>query len=64
VHALGIELYGSTPNERMEFNMISSILLIEFNAWWEALGIHKLWKGIEQHMILFRYPKMYLGSQI
>jgi hypothetical protein len=36
--------------------------MIEFHTWWETIGIHALWETIEQRVIHFGYPKMYLVS--
>jgi hypothetical protein len=41
-----------------------SIRMIEFKAWWKAIGVQELRKTIEQHVIHFRYPKLHLVSHI
>jgi hypothetical protein len=38
--------------------------MIEFEAWWETIGIQVLRKTIEQCVIHFRYPKMHRVSHI
>jgi len=38
--------------------------MIEFEAWWETIGIQALRKTIEQHVIHFGYPTMHLVSHI
>jgi hypothetical protein len=58
------EIYGITSNEQKRFKTEFSIRLIEFEAWWETIGIQALRKSIEQHVIHFGYPKMHLVSHI
>jgi len=58
------EIYGITSNEQKQFKMKFFIRLIEFEAWWETIGILALRKTIEQHVIHFGYPKMHLVSHI
>jgi hypothetical protein len=58
------EIYGITSNEQKRFRKEFSICLIEFEAWWETIGIQALRKTIEQCVIHFRYPKMHLVSHI
>jgi len=58
------EIYGITSNEQKGFKTEFSIRLIEFEAWWETIGIQALRKSIEQHIIHFGYPKMHLVSHI
>jgi len=41
------ENYGITSSEKKQFKMEFSIRLIEFEAWWEIIGIHALRKSIE-----------------
>jgi hypothetical protein len=53
------EIYGITSNEQKLFKTEFSILLIEFEAWWEATGIQALRKSIEQRIIHFGYPTMH-----
>jgi len=64
VSQLEIEIYGITSNEHMRFKKKLSICLIEFKAWWWAIGVQELWKPIKQHVIHFFYPKMHLMSHI
>ena len=40
------------------------IHMIEFEAWWETIGVQALQKTIEQRVIHFRYPNMHLVSHI
>jgi len=49
------EMYGITSNEQKQFKMEFSIRLIEFDAWWETIGIQALRKTIEQCVIYFWY---------
>ena len=58
------EIYGITSNEQKRFKKEFSIRMIEFEAWWETLGIQALRKTIEQRVIHFGYPKMHLVSHI
>jgi hypothetical protein len=58
------EIYGITSNEQKRFKTEFSIRLIEFEAWWETIGIQTLQKSIEQRLIHFGYPKMHLVSHI
>jgi len=51
------EMYGITLNEQIGFSREFSISLVEFEAWWQAIAVHKLWKTIQQHVIHFRNPK-------
>jgi hypothetical protein len=58
------EIYGITSNEQKRFKKEFSIPMIEFEAWWETIGIQALRKTIEQCVIHFGYPKMRLVSHI
>jgi len=58
------EIYGITSNEQMRFKKEFSLHFIEFEAWWETIGIQVLRKTIEQCVIHFGYPKMHLVSHI
>jgi hypothetical protein len=58
------EMYGITWNEQKRFKTEFSIHLIEFEAWWEAIGIQAIRKTIEQRVIHPGYPKMHLVSHI
>jgi len=64
VNQLEREIYGNTLKDQMRFTMEFSIRLVEFEACWQAIGIRKLRKTIEQRVIHFGYPKMYLVSNI
>ena len=48
----------------MRFMKKFSIRLVEFEAWWVAIGVQELRKTIEQLVIHFGYPKMHLVSRI
>jgi len=54
------EIYGITWNEQKRFKMEFSIRLIEFEAWWQTIGIQAVRKSIEQRLIHFGYRKMHL----
>ena len=58
------EIYGIISNEQMRFKMELSTHLIEFEAWWEAIGVQELQKTIEQRVICFRYSMMHHVSRI
>jgi len=58
------EIYGVTSNDQMHFKKEFSIRLIEFEAWWQAIGIQELQKTIKHCVIHFGYPKMHLVSHI
>jgi len=58
------EIYGITLNEQKQFKTELSIRLIEFEAWWETIGIQALRKTIQQRVIHFGYPMMHLVSHI
>jgi len=58
------EIHGTTSNEQMRFKKELSIRLIEFEAWWKAIGVQELQETIEQSVINFGYPKMHLVSHI
>jgi len=58
------EIYDITSNEQKRFKMEFSIRLIEFEAWWDTIGLQALRKNIEQRVIHFGYPKMHLVSPI
>jgi len=61
---MGREIYGITSNEQKRFKKEFSIRMIEFEAWWETIGIQALRKTIEQRVIHLGYPKMHLLSHI
>jgi hypothetical protein len=58
------EIYGITLNDQKQFKTEFSIHLIEFEAWWEPIGIQALRQSIEQRVIHFGYPKMHLMCHI
>ena len=45
------EIYGITSNEQKWFKKELSIRLIQFEAWWDTIGIQILWKTIEPHVL-------------
>lgn len=53
------DIYDMTSNKQMQFMKEFSIHLLEFKAWWQAIGSQKLWNTIEQHVIHFWYPKVH-----
>jgi len=64
VSQLEREINGITSNEQIRFKQELCIHLIEFDARWQAIGVQKLRKTIEQHVIHFGYPKMHLACHI
>jgi len=64
VNQLEREIYGITLKDQMLFRKEFSICLVEFEAWWQAIGVQELRKTIEQHVIHFGYAKMHLVSHI
>jgi hypothetical protein len=58
------EIYGITSNEQKWFKKEFCIPMIQFEAWWETIGIHQLLRTLEQHVINFRYPMMHLVRYI
>jgi len=58
------EIYGITSNVQRGFKKESSIRMIEFQVWWETIGIQELRTTIEQRIIHFGCPKMHLLSDI
>jgi hypothetical protein len=58
------EIYGITSKVQKRFKTEFSVRLIEFEAWWETIGIQALRKSIEQDVIHFGYRKMHFGSPI
>jgi hypothetical protein len=56
------EIYDITSIEQKRFKTEFSIRLIEFEYWWETIGIQALRKSVEQNVIHFAYPKMHLVS--
>jgi len=64
VNQLEREIYGITLNDNMRFRKEFSIRWVEFEAWWQAIGVQELQKTIEQRVIHFGYRKMHLVSHI
>ena len=58
------EINGITSNKQMLFKKEFSICLVQFEAWWQAMGIQELRKTIVQRVIHFGYPQMHLVSHI
>jgi len=58
------EIDGITSKDQMQFTKKFSIRLVEFEAWWEAIGIQELQKTIEQCVIHFEYPTMHIVSNL
>jgi hypothetical protein len=53
VSQLESEIYGITSNEQMRFKKLFSIPLIDFEAWWQAIGVQELRKTIQPLVIHF-----------
>jgi len=64
VNQLERVIYGIASKDQMQFTKEFSIRLVEFEAWWQAIGIQELQKTIEQHVIHFQYPKIHLMSHV
>jgi len=64
VNQLKREIYAITSNGQMRFMKESPIGLVEFEAWWQVIGVLKLRITIEHCVILFGYPKIHLVSHI
>jgi len=64
VNQLNREIYGITSKDQMQFTKEFSIHLIEFEAWWQAIGVQELRKTFQQREIHFGYPLMHLVSHI
>ena len=64
VNQLQREMYGITSKDQMRFMKDFSIRLVEFESWWQAIGVQELRKTIEQHVLHFGHPKMHLVSHI
>jgi len=58
------EIDGITSKDQMQFTKKFSILLVEFESWWQAIGVQELWQTIQQRVIHFGYPKINLVSHI
>jgi len=61
---LGREIYGIFSNQQKWFRKEFSIWLIQFEDWWETIGIQALQETIEQCVIHFANPIMQLVSHI
>ena len=46
VNQLEWEIYGITLKDQMRFRKEFSIRLVEFEAWWQAIGVQELRKTI------------------
>jgi len=64
VNQLEREIYSITSKDQLQFMKKLFIHLVEVEAWLQAIGVQKLRKTIEQHVIHFGYPKMYLVGHI
>jgi len=64
VNQLETEIYGITWKDHMQMTKEFSICLVEFEAWWQAIGVDELRKTIEQRVIHFGYSKMHHVGQI
>jgi hypothetical protein len=64
VSQLEREINGIQLNEQMRFKTESSIHLIKFEAWWQAISVPERRKTIKHRVNLFRYPRMHLVSHI
>jgi len=62
VNQLQREIYTITSKDLMWFTKKFSIRLVQFAAWWQAIGIQELRKAIKQRLIHFGYPEMHLVS--
>jgi len=62
VNQLERELDGMTLKDQMRFMKESSIRLVEFGAWWHAIGVQEPWQTIKQQWTYFAYPMMHLVS--
>jgi hypothetical protein len=64
VSQLEREINCIQSNGQMRFKTESSIQLIEFEAWWQAIGVPARRETMKHRVILFRYPRMHLVSHI
>jgi hypothetical protein len=55
---------GNTSKDQMQFMKEFSIRLVEFERWRQASEVQELRKTIQQHVIIFGYPKMHLVSHL
>ena len=56
------EIHDITLNGQKQFKTEFSIRLIEFEAWWETIGIQALRKSIEQQVIILDMQRCILGA--
>jgi len=54
VNQLQREIYGITSKDQMRFTNVFSLRLVEFDVWWQGIGVQEVRKTIEQHVIHFR----------
>jgi len=64
VSQLAREMYRMTSKDQMRFMKEFSFHSVEFEDWWQAIGIQELRKTIQQCVIYFGYPKMHLVRHI
>ena len=64
VNPLESVIHGITSKAQMWFKKEFPIGLVEFDAWWQAMGVQELQKTIEQRVIHFVYAMMHLVSHI
>jgi len=64
VNQLESEIYGITSKDQMQPTKEFSTCLVEFEAWWQAIGVQELRKTIEHRVIHFGYRIMHLVSHI
>jgi len=64
VNRPGWEIQLITSNDPTRFMQEFSIHLIQFEMWWEIIGIQKLWKTIWQHVLHFPHPTMHYWGHI
>jgi len=58
------EIHSITSNGQMQYMKEFSFRSMEFEPWWEKIGIQVPSKAIEQHIIYFGYPKMHVVSHL
>jgi len=64
VNQLEREIYGITSKDQLLLTKEFTIRLVEFETWWQAIGVPELRKMIKQRVIHFGYPKQHLLSHI
>jgi len=55
---------GITLNDRMRLKKELSIRMIDFEAWWQAIGVQEFQTTIEHCVIQSECPMMHLMSHI